>query len=329
MPQAFFEPSQKVLDWQHLTGADFQKLDPAKCIIFVTCSPLEVHGPHLPVCTDSLESEGFISNIAEQLQPKLAPDLTFIKLPPIYVATDLVAHRGSINFRSSTIVHVLSDLGRSLSKQGFKDIWISNFHGGPRHFLSLDIACHKSNKKYKTRMVSIFSLLLKQLTGGSTDLSNVLSDIPGLSKEILKGDSHGGVIETSLMLYLLKEKVSQNYTTLKQNSVSHKLDRLGKKPLQAGKTPTMLELLRGFREQLRYYNEETYAGHPARATPELGQQILERLSGYAVEALLEIRAGKVPLAQSYSPIWPLRWLFSNRLIGWLFEKYAGVTSKIW
>ena len=46
-----------IRDWAMLTGREFAALDKRRCVVFVTCSPLEVHGPHLPVIADNLESE--------------------------------------------------------------------------------------------------------------------------------------------------------------------------------------------------------------------------------------------------------------------------------
>ena len=43
--------------WAHLRGPDFAALDKKRTAVLVTCSPLEVHGPHLPVEADLRESE--------------------------------------------------------------------------------------------------------------------------------------------------------------------------------------------------------------------------------------------------------------------------------
>ena len=42
--------------WQNMTGTDFEGLDPSKCVVMVTSSPMEIHGPHLPVGTDTFEA---------------------------------------------------------------------------------------------------------------------------------------------------------------------------------------------------------------------------------------------------------------------------------
>ena len=44
--------------WETLTKKQFDAIDRANAVVFVTCSPLEVHGPHLPLGADFLEGEG-------------------------------------------------------------------------------------------------------------------------------------------------------------------------------------------------------------------------------------------------------------------------------
>jgi creatinine amidohydrolase len=41
-----------ILRWETLTKSRFDTLDRARAVVLVTCSPLEVHGPHLPLGAD-------------------------------------------------------------------------------------------------------------------------------------------------------------------------------------------------------------------------------------------------------------------------------------
>ncbi len=322
------DAKRQVLEWKHLRGPDFEKLDRNKTVVCVSVSPLEVHGPHLPMNTDYFEAEGLTTRTLEMLHDDY-PDLTFLRLPPLYIASDVLPHPGSVMFRSSTIINVLTDLGRSLAKQGFVHIWVSSFHGGPRHFVPIDVACHKTNKRFGTKMICIFSLLIKRLTQGATDLSDILSHLDGVSRSDLEGDSHAGVIETAMMLHLLGDQVDPNYKELEQVTVAIKREREGRGSNTKGTKPSLGTLLKGFREKLKYYEEETYAGHPAVATPELGRQILETLSSHSAEALCEVLDGKLQPHECYSPLWPVRWVFTNRWMSWLFEKLNGYRSQVW
>ena len=48
----------RLLRWETQTKTKFDRLDKSRCVVLVTCSPLEVHGPHLPFGADALEGEG-------------------------------------------------------------------------------------------------------------------------------------------------------------------------------------------------------------------------------------------------------------------------------
>lgn len=320
--------SPRIRDWQFLRGPDFAHIDRERTVVCVTCSPLEVHGPHLPVITDTWEAEKLNERCIELFHP-LHPEVEFLRLPPLYVAADVLPHPGSVMFRSSTITRVLEDLGRSLAKQGFKHIWVCNFHGGPRHFVSIEVACHRTNRKYNTRMVSVFSLLIKRLTRGGTDLSDVLGHLEGIQRKDLEGDSHAGAVETAMMLHLLGEHVDPGYKDLEQVTVELKRAREGKGSLVADTKPTLGKLVFGFREKLKFYETETYSGKPSIATPLLGKQILDTLASHGAEALSELWTGKLALRDCHSPLWPVRWIFTSSWLGWLIEKLVGYRSKVW
>jgi len=303
-------------EWQSLTGADFARMDRAKTVVMVTCSPLEVHGPHLPVITDNLEAETLSIRVMEVLNER-HPNLEFVHLPPIYVAADVLPHPGSVMFRSSTITRVLSDLGRSLAKQGFVHIWVASFHGGPRHFVPIEVACARTNRRYGTKMISAFSLLISRLTRGGSELSTVLGHIDGVTPEELRGDHHGGAIETSMMLHAVGDAVDPRYRDLPQRTLDAKRKEAGLPPLsQTG----LLDLIRGFKHKLKYYETETYSGKPSIASAEIGREMMDVLARRSADALEEVWAGVVRPDQCHSPLWPLRWVFTSEWLSRIFER---------
>lgn len=315
-------------EWQHMTGPEIDGVDRGRAIVFVTCSPLEVHGPHLPVVTDNAEAEALALRTARRIAARF-PELTLLHLPPIYVAADVLPHVGSIAFRSSTITAVMSDLGRSLCKQGFRHIWVSSFHGGPRHFVPIEVAAHRTNQRHGGRMVSMFSLLLNRLTGGSSDLTQVLSACEGVTREQLVGDNHAGVIETSMMLHLLGEHVAATYGELPQKTVDSVLAERGQPPLAHHEgRPDLRSLFRGFKEKLEYYAAHTYAGAPGAASPELGERFLDVLSELAADTLADVWTGAIPLEQCHSPVWKARWLFTSETASWAFERLLDYRSRV-
>ncbi len=328
MTDEYLNAEGNVKYWQNLTGEDFKKIDRTKAVVMVTCSPIEVHGPHLPVITDNFEAEGIAGRTIEMMAEK-HPEILFLRLPTIYVAADVLPHTGSLMFKSSTIIRVLSDLGRTLAKQGFKHIWVASFHGGPRHFVPIEVAAHKTNKKYGARMVSLFSLLVNRLTEGTPQLSNILGHIEGLTPEALDGDTHAGVIETSMMLHLLGEYVDERYKQLDKRNIDLKRREEGKPPIahKPGRS-SLPQLLAGFKASMKYFEDETYTGAPNMADAKIGKEILDTLSGHCAEALSELWTGKMRLEDTHSPVWKLRWVFTWRWISSIFEKAVGYKNPI-
>lgn len=309
----------RIHEWKHLTAPRLSALDKARTVILVSASPLEVHGPHLPLFADLCESEALLARTAEKL---VARDeaITFVKLPPIWVAADVLPHEGSIKFAPSTVVQVLEEMGLSLARQGFRHVWVGNFHGGPRHILAIEEACHRVQVDTGIGMISVFSLLAQKLTGGSSDLAARLDGIGGVSREQLKGDAHGGAIETAMLLHVAGEHVDPCYRELRPRSLELDLEAAGEQPLQRGDKPTVLEILRSLPLKQRYYERETYAGAPALATASLGESYLEILTDEAASTLHEVFLGKIAKEDCHSPLWPYRKVLLSDRLGRAFDR---------
>jgi creatinine amidohydrolase len=319
----------KLLRWETLTKRRFDELDRARCVVLVTCSPLEVHGPHLPLGADVLEGEGLAQRML-QLLPDRHRERIFLKLPFVYAATDALPHAGSLFFRVSTTVAVLEDLGRSLAAQGFRDVLVSNFHGSPRHFLAIEQACERVSRARGIRMVSVFSVMLSRLTGGSAELYEVLGALPGINREDLVGDTHAGLVETSQLLALHPEWVERDYAGLPRRTVDTWLTERGETPprVERGRPAGLLQMLKAFRGAVRFFREETYSGAPGGASPELGNRILETLAAHTAAAVSEILDGTLPPSACHSPLWKLRFIFVNpwmvRVFNWLLRVPDGI-----
>jgi creatinine amidohydrolase len=328
-------PPVDILEWSRMTGPQVQSLDRANTIVYVSSSPLEVHGPHLPTITDVAEADALFRRMAARFAARRAaeggPPLTFVMLPPIYVAADVLPHVGSLAFRSSTIRRVFEDLGRSLAAQGFRHIWVGGFHGGPRHFVPVEQACDQVSRRHGVRMIGLFSVLLGALTGGRTDLADVLSHLPGVTREDLEGDAHGGLVETSMMLAIQPQDVQPVYRELPGNTVDLWLISRGEAPLRMEEKgrPSLAAVLRSLKEKLLYYAHQTWSGNPSLADPALGDRILDELADRSVAALWPLFTGERPLTSARSPVWKLRWIFSARWVSWAFERALGYRSRVW
>jgi creatinine amidohydrolase len=319
----------RLLRWERLTKGQFDRLDRASSVVLVTCSPLEVHGPHLPLGADALEGEGLAERMLRFL-PERHRGRVFLKLPFVYAASDPVPQPGSLAFRPSTTIAVLEDLGRSLAAQGFRDVLVSNFHGSPRHFLSIEVACDRVSRERDIRMLCIFSAILSRLAVVGSELGDVLGHLPGVEKADLEADTHGGLVETSQLLALHPEWVDPRFKELPRRSVDLWLAERGEalpKP-QPGRLAGIGRTLQQFRAAIRFFSEETYSGSPGKASAELGERILDTLAGHGAALVAQLLDGELKEAEWHSPAWKLRHLFVNPAAVRLADAWLGVPRTV-
>jgi creatinine amidohydrolase len=318
-----------LLRWETLTKKQFDQLDRERTVVLVTCSPLEVHGPHLPLGADALEGEGLAERMLRFL-PERHLGRTFLKLPFVYAASDPVPQPGSLAFRPSTTIAVLTDLGRSLAAQGFRDVLVSNFHGSPRHFLSIEVACDRVSRERGIRMLCVFSAILSRLAVAGSELGDVLGGLSGVEKADFEGDTHGGLVETSQLLALHPQWVDPGYKELPRRSVDLWLAERGEartRPQRAG-LAAIAQMLRSFRAGIRFFSEETYSGAPGKASAELGERILDTLAGHGAELVAQLLDGELKEAEWHSPVWKLRHLFVSPVAVRLADAWLGVPRAV-
>src|SRR5262249_9565066 len=152
------------------------------------------------------------------------------------------------------------------------------------------------------------SVLIARLTGGSPELYEVLGDLPGIDAEDLRGDTHAGLVETSQLLALHPEWVDRSHGALPRRTVELWLEERGEPlpTIQRGKPASRPAMYRAFDGVLRFFRAETYAGAPGSASRELGEQILDRLTGHAAAAVTQILDGELPPSAWHSPLWSKR-----------------------
>ncbi len=308
--------NERVLHARELRARDFDRLDRARTVVTLPVSPLEVHGPHLPLMTDALEAEALLDAAMDHFLARHR-DAVHLKLPPLHLGADVLPQTGSVAARPSTVRRAVEDTGRSLARQGFKHLWIGNFHAGPRHFLALEAACEAVNRRYGASMVSVFSLLIAHLKRSGKSLADVFADVSDLPKDALEGDAHAGILETSLLLHLRPDRVDPSYRDL---------PRVVDAP-EANGSP-VIRTFASLLSSMRYYQENTYAGAPAGATAEIGAQALDTMARLAERELSDLYLGKTSAAHGHSPLWPLRRLFLAEPLGWLVERIARYDAKV-
>lgn len=99
-------------------------------VAILPCGATEAHGPHLPLGTDVIISEGVTAFALPKLEEQ---GVTAFVLPSLaYAPAEYAAgFAGTISISADAAAAVITDIARSLKKQGFKLLALVNSHFDP------------------------------------------------------------------------------------------------------------------------------------------------------------------------------------------------------
>ena len=301
--------ARPVLQLEELTFPEIDKLDREKTIFFLTFGILEEHGPHIPVGADYFQSVGIRDRLIERLQA-VHPDFDFVVMPVVPLgeggANDLAwqfDHVGTFSVRFSTLRDVAIDLGASIARKGFQNIFLIHSHGSALHNVAYNEAAGFVSERYSVRMVNISSLVFGEGFYSDEVLDKHLGE--GWQEEIgITG--HAGTGETSVNLFL-HELVKPEYKDLEPFVV------------------------RDFAEIFRINEREGWQGYwsdPSKATREIGQELIndyvERSFRIAEKALAGDDLSELPVYPMNLPEIPE----ADELLEKLLEIYANQKAEI-
>lgn len=116
------------VDWARMKAQDLRALADQNAVVILPIASIEQHGPHLPVMTDTRLGHEVALRAARK---------AFAKRPTVVapvVWSGLSEHHmpfgGTLTLSHDTFRRVVRDLIVALSRLGFRDILISNSHGG-------------------------------------------------------------------------------------------------------------------------------------------------------------------------------------------------------
>jgi creatinine amidohydrolase len=279
-------------------------LDRARTVVVLTVSPLEEHGPHLPVGVDAFAARHFAETIAERLVAS-RPDWSVVLLPTLHLGSFTFDTVGTITVRQRVVRDAVVDYGDSLARAGFRFILIANGHAGPGHLTALDEASAIVSRRHGVMMTSFTGHLAWQFLRGrfldriETELGRPLTVV---ERGAFAEDAHGGWWETSLMLLLRPELVDESFRTLPPARYSLPSRVVPNYPLKNGG--------RG------------YVGHPALADPAFAKATTEVLMTEAMAIVEGLLDGRQRPADHHSPFFHVPFLRTN------FWRAAGAAAIV-
>jgi creatinine amidohydrolase len=197
-----------ILKMEEMTWKEVENLDKKKSVVFVALSPIEEHGPHLPLGTDYIAAKDLLQDVVNNLE-KQNKEYNYIIHPsfPIGYNECVMNYPGTISYRSKTIESVIVDFGESISRCGFSKMVIVNHHLDLGHIKAIENAKIVLDTKHSLQVLEVASSIIYSESEKKNKQN--LSDSLDIEKEI-----HADFRETSFMLFNHSEMVKDCYRSL-------------------------------------------------------------------------------------------------------------------
>ncbi len=262
-------------------------LDRDRTVIILTVSPLEQHGPHLPVGVDAFAARYLAEAIAERLvQSRVG--WTAVLAPTLHMGSFTFHAVGTVTVRQRAVRDTLVDYGESLARAGFRYILVCNGHGGPGHLVALEEAAGIVSRRHGITMASLTGQLVWEFLRGRylPEIEEALGrPLSEEERRALAEDAHGGLWETSFMLWLRPDLVEAGFRALPAAAypISHRL--IPNYPLRNGGLG--------------------YVGHPALADPAFARATTEVFLGRAMTLVDGLLDGRIRPEKHRSPFFAI------------------------
>jgi creatinine amidohydrolase len=154
---------------------------------------IEQHGPHLPLATDAL----FAETVSAAVLEALPPDLPIWGLPPqsLGFSPEHLGFPGTLSLPADLLINLVVAVGGQLAAAGFQRLVLLNAHGGQIGLL--EVAARELRSQHPS-----LAVLPCFLWRGPEGIARLIPE-PERSQGL-----HAGLAETSLMLHLFPELVS-------------------------------------------------------------------------------------------------------------------------
>lgn len=162
-----------------------------KNVVILPVGSVEQHGPHLPLFTDTIISEGFANLLGDKVNGIVMPSINYgYKSQPASGGGPLFP--GTIDLNGTTLINLVKDIIEELIRDGVRKIALVNSHFENQAFLleAIDLVSKNMPADTKIIMMSWWDLI----TQNTIDKIFDEVEFPGWALE------HAAITETSLIL---------------------------------------------------------------------------------------------------------------------------------
>jgi creatinine amidohydrolase len=278
---------------EEMSTPTLDALDRHRTLVLLPVSPLEEHGPHLPVGVDAFAARHFAEALAERVTAG-RPGWAAVLAPTLHLGSFTFDTVGTIRIRQRVVRDAVVDYGASLARAGFRWIVVANGHGGPGHLVALEEASAIVSRRHRVTMASVSGYLAWQFLRGRyvPAIEEALGrELSAEERAAFADDAHGGLWETSLMLWLRPDLVASHYRDLPAARYSLPRRLVPNYPLRNG--------------------GQGYVGHPALADPAFARATSAVLLAEGLDLVNGLLDGTVKPHERRSPFWTLPFLRTN------------------
>ena len=260
-------PFLRTVQLERLSSPEIEQARAAAAgIVIIPVGAVEVHGPHLPVGTDTAETYAIALRAAQATG--------VLVTPPIWFGNSrlFLDFPGTVSVRPEVLKGLMRDVALSLIRHGFETIIILDGHGGNYGILDLLVEELHLETRALACHVRAWELATLPKPAGTPDY-----------------DGHGGSSETSAMLALSPEDVHREQFA--DSAPEVELTRLGSVfPSPSGvlsKGPITIPLSMGEMVSLGHH------GAPRFGSAERGETLLQVKAEALVEFIQAVKAGRL------------------------------------
>lgn len=209
--------ADRLLSFEELPARTFRRLPLDRTLAVLPVSPLEVHGPHLPLGTDVLIARAIARRSMARLLER-RPDHLALLLPALCLGPDTVGHPGSVEVSARVTRDAVVATGDAMARAGLRGLILTNFHGGPRHGVALEAATRLLRKRHPRflALAPTGEVFARIFADDQTFRARVqaLVDLTDAELAALDGELHAGLGETSAVMAEREDLVHPDYVTL-------------------------------------------------------------------------------------------------------------------
>ncbi len=286
----------EIQEYIEMTYDEIGRLDRESTVFMSSVSPVETHGPHLPMGTDLFIADEIRDRTIDRLK-KSHPGLTIVLLPRLNIGAGAIPVAGSFPVRYQALLFSVFDMGKALADMGFKYWLLTDNHGGPSHQVGIELAARRLARKGFT-LIAPFHESFRRMIARDPDLLEK-TGLPGNAVGA-PDDAHAGTNETSLMLAAHPKKVREAWKTLGRAKESpmtllpkilHGVSKILEKAGAQDAAHDFYFMAHGF-AWVSDPDMDPYQGTPENASPEAGEAMLDYRADLAHELLSKALAGE-------------------------------------